>query len=444
MSRTYNVKHTYTGTGALASYTFDFKITALTQLLVVVANADGDEVQRVRGDDVTYLSSVTFDANDGGGTVVLQANLTSGHTMLLLLADDSPTQSYEFRNKTSFTLRRFEDAMDYIAGAVQRLVYRANKALRLHDLDDEAVFDPTLPSGIASNADRVIQVNSTGTGLEYGPLSGDIGGSLPVVGAAGEYLESDGADAIWQDGVFSGYSARFSTAFSATGIRNTLLAILNFSYLAPLVTLDCSASDDDVIREKGDAVIATTLSATITKRTDPLARIRYLLNSVLVAGGDYNPPASLDSQTHTHAWTGSFSDTSTFTVEVTDDGTSGGPTTTSATSTFTFVYPYYSGEGAAALTAAQVAALTKDIRLSTASLNKVFTPVVGEVLYFAYPASYGALTSIIDENGFETIGDWTLRTENITGLDATAQSYRIYEFNNPFGAAVTTNYTFIR
>jgi hypothetical protein len=115
----------------------------------------------------------------------------------------------------------------------------------------------------------------------------------------------------------------------------------------------------------------------------------------------------------------------------------------SASASFTFVYPYYYGPGAVGLTAAAVAGLTKDIRTSTASLNRVFTATAGQVYYFAYLASYGALTSILDENGFETIGDWTLRTEDITGLDATAQSYRIYEFDNPV-AGGTTNYTFIR
>ena len=53
-----------------------------------------------------------------------------------------------------------------------------------------------------------------------------------------------------------------------------------------------------------------------------------------------------------------------------------------------------------------------------------------EVYYFAYPSSYGSLTSILDTNGFETLSDYTKRTENITGLDASSQEYFIYEFNN--------------
>jgi hypothetical protein len=111
--------------------------------------------------------------------------------------------------------------------------------------------------------------------------------------------------------------------------------------------------------------------------------------------------------------------------------------------TYTYVYPYYSGAAAPGRTPAQVAALTKDVRVSTASLNKTFTPANGDVYYYAYPASYGALTSIKDENNFETFGDWTLTTANITGLDASAVSYRIYAFNNPVVAG-STNYTFIR
>ena len=101
------------------------------------------------------------------------------------------------------------------------------------------------------------------------------------------------------------------------------------------------------------------------------------------------------------------------------------------------------GAGAAGLSASSVAGLTKRVITSTASRTESITASNSNVFYFAYPASYGALTSILDINGFETFPDWTLRTENITGLDGNAVSYRIYEFNNPV-AAGAYQFTFIR
>jgi hypothetical protein len=131
---------------------------------------------------------------------------------------------------------------------------------------------------------------------------------------------------------------------------------------------------------------------------------------------------------------------------VRDDGTSNGgtPQNRDVALSYSFVYPYYFGADVPSLTAAQVAGLTKQVINSTASANRVYSFDVGDVFYFAYPASYGALTSILDENGFENLSNFTLRTENITGLDSTPVSYRIYEFNNVAGVSGTTNYTFIR
>lgn len=175
MSRSqYAVKETYTGTGSLDEYTFDFKITDLSQLLIIEVDDTGVETQRVRGDDVTYLSGVVFDSSLGGGTITLAANLTADYQLIILLADDEPTQDYEFRNKTSFTLRRFEDAYDRCMGAIQRLVYKAKQSLRIHDIDDEEAFDGQLPSGVADQGDHLLIVNAAGDGFDYGPDWNDI------------------------------------------------------------------------------------------------------------------------------------------------------------------------------------------------------------------------------------------------------------------------------
>ncbi len=164
----YAPKQVYVGTGALATYSFDFKIEATSQLLVVVINTLGVEVQRVRGTDTTYLSSVSItNPPIDGGYVVLAANLPAGYQMALILANDVPAQSYEFSNKTSFSLKRFENALDFIVGPIQRLVLRANQSLRIHDLDDEEVFNAQLPAGIVPDA--IISVDPLGTKMIYGP-----------------------------------------------------------------------------------------------------------------------------------------------------------------------------------------------------------------------------------------------------------------------------------
>ena len=172
MSRdTYAPKEVYVGANNLAIYTFDFKIEALAQLLVIEVDDNGVETQRVLGTDSVYLSGVVFDAVEGAGTVTLAANLPTDFNLILLLANDLPTQTFKFRNKTSFTLKRFESALDLIAGAVQRLAYRGKQAFRIHDLDDEDTFNSQLPPGVATSQDRVLIVNSAGDGMAYGPTA---------------------------------------------------------------------------------------------------------------------------------------------------------------------------------------------------------------------------------------------------------------------------------
>jgi hypothetical protein len=234
--------------------------------------------------------------------------------------------------------------------------------------------------------------------------------------------------------MFSGYSARFNENFDGQGLEDTINKILNFSYLAPLISLSCSPAQS--VREKGTSVASVDMTATTTKRSNNITAVRHYRNGVLV-DTEGAPLAAGGVETYTNNT--AFTDNMTFYSQV-DDGTS---TVQSSTVSYPFVYPYYYGAGAPGLAAAAVGALTKHIIASTASVNRTFVTNNGDVYYFAYPASYGALTSVKDENNFETFGDWTLTTANITGLDGNPVSYRIYEFNNPVVAG-STDYTFIR
>lgn len=444
MSRTtYNPVESYTGTGSLAAYTFSFKIEAKKQLLVIEVDENGVQVKRVRGTDTTYLSSVEFDAVNGGGTVTLAANLDNNHKIYLILANDEPTQPYEFSNKLSFNLKTIEKALDFILGAVQRLTRRANQSFRVHETEDLNNFNPEIPKGITDKKGQAVIVNDAGDGFDYGLTTEQItDGKVPTGGDTDAALvknSNTSGDVKWDNLEISGWSDRFGVAWSSKGLRDTLEKILDLVYAAPLVSLTGSSN---IIREKGDDVTSITLSADVTKRSDDIARIHFK-DHLGATIQDFNPPSNTGSGITQATYSTTFSDTRTFEVEVTDDGTSGGPTVVDDFVTYTFVYPYYHGTGVAGLTAAQVAALTKDIIESDSDVTYSFTTSANDVYYMAYPASYGNLTSILDENGFETIGDWTKRTENITGLDGNAVSYNIYEFNNPVSAQ-TTSYRFIR
>lgn len=85
----------------------------------------------------------------------------------------------------------------------------------------------------------------------------------------------------------------------------------------------------------------------------------------------------------------------------------------------------YHGVGIPALIPTAIQLLSSELSAKeTKSYN--FT-LDEEVYYFAYPASFGLLSSILDLNGFETINGWLYRVETFIE-DAVPVSYLVYEF----------------
>lgn len=407
---------TYLGNGTLATYSFSFKVRQASDILIIVYKTDDDTlVFQERGNVLTNVLSVAFDSLNGGGTITLPANLALDRKLIIKLAVDAPVQDFRFRNQSDFELRQFENGLDQLTAQVQRLTEKISRTFRL---SDKATYEANLNMEIDSPpvANGIPKFDANGEIVEFVTPA-------EIVNAAG------GGGFVDTNYAFNGYSARFSEAFATADLLTTLQQIINLSYLGPTISL--SGTGSGTIREKGASLASAPLSATITKRSNDIAAVRFYRGITLIdtqTSGGAIPSGGVNSYTDSTGWT----DTIAFSAQVDDIAGGGGPTTvTSNTVTYTFVYPYYSGAGAPGLSAAAVGGLTKDIIASTATVNKTITAANGNVFYFAYPASYGALTSILDVSSFETFSDWTLRTENITGLDGNPISYRIYEFENP-------------
>lgn len=432
MITSYQPVSTYIGNNTTATYTFDFKIKASSQVYIMVFNTlDDSLVFAEYGNVGTNVSNVIYDAIKGGGSITLPANLAADRKLIIKLATDVPTQDFKFREQSDFSLRQFENSLDFLMSHIQRLYEKVSRTIRF---DDKITYDAAsntevdtlpVPNGVVifDAAGKTVSVK------DFNTLVGASGAGFPPGATVGQVLTHDGTNAVWGDFSFTGFSARFGSIFTSTSLTDTLAKILNITYTAPSISL--SASGNGTIREKGVSVASTLLTANVTKTSDPIAAVRFYQGATLLTTYTGTIPTG-GSETYTYSTP--FTDNISFSAQADDDGATGGPTTVSASASFTFVYPYYNGAGAVGLTPAQVAALTKDVIVSTATVNRTIVATAGQVLYFAYPAAYPSLTSILDVNGFETISDWTLTTANITGLDATAQSYKIYEFNNPVAA----------
>lgn len=252
----FEIKEQYLGTGALADYTFDFKIGEADEILLIMLDASGVEVARQRGNDTTILvRSIVFDDENGGGTVTLLANLVTDYTLIMLLANDAPTQPFEFRSKGSFTLRAFENALDWVAGAVQRVSWLSNRSIRMNDIDEGSDFDPQLPAGLQAN--RVIMVNPTGTGLVQGPTPAELAQA------------SSDASAVAANALIAAAAATTSTAnaLSSTASAAAAAASAVAANASAVAAAASAASFAGFIHTGPFAAIAPNANANLTSET---------------------------------------------------------------------------------------------------------------------------------------------------------------------------------
>lgn len=318
------------------------------------------------------------------------------------------TQVIEFMHGAPIRPKNIEEGLDRLAMMVQQLLETFGRVPQL-----DIYFDGINPVIESFNPNDILAINETGDGfiaIDPATLVGEaVGGMVQSVdGETGE-IEFTG----------SYYSTRFNETFTFTSLRDFIEKVIQPGYAPPSVSLTSNVGVGPY--EIGFPITAINFSAVVGVESNPITQVEFAQ-----AGTPFDTQTSggaiPDGGTSTAAWTGSIANTTTFSVAVTDD--SGNPATT-ASRTFNYVRPYFWGTGATdSLTAANVAALTKDIRVSSASVARNYTVAGGNYFYFAQPASYPVIAKIYDINGFEVQGNFTSFTGNYTALDGSSQSFR--------------------
>ena len=219
----------------------------------------------------------------------------------------------------------------------------------------------------------------------------------------------------------------------------TLHEVLNallFPYVKPTVGTPTRVPNTTNALEKGNDQVVTSVTAKVTKKSEPITKVELYKGSELIATleGDNLPNITTSGTNVTFSGLNVEvpSSSVTFTVKATD--ASGGSTTSAASAGWTFVYPYFYGacagdKTAATLTEADIEAMTKDIK---AKGEKSYTYTTdGQKMVIAYPKAHGALKKALDPNGFDYLGDYDRAELNITGLDGTTQAYYVYAQKAP-------------
>lgn len=236
----YNVKEQWLGQNNTLAFNFDFTIQDPTHLQIYVQDNNGIEVENIRGNDTTYLAGVTFDSQNGGGTITLLAFLPQDYVLTIYLANDAPVQTSIFRNKFSFTLFSLELALDYIMCALQRVAFLGARSLRLHDLDDIDLFNPMLPLGASSNPNAILALDPFGAGIVFGPSVTSVAANAAaaIASAAAASTSAASASSSQTSAAASAAAAAASAAaatggYSVSGTRGAPLLITALAGIVP-------------------------------------------------------------------------------------------------------------------------------------------------------------------------------------------------------------------
>ena len=214
-----------------------------------------------------------------------------------------------------------------------------------------------------------------------------------------------------------------------------VLTKLLYPYVKPAVSAKLTFSPNKSAYEFGETVSVSSLSTTVTKKSEAITKIAFYENGVVVeevtegveSGGTFNHVFEPNSEINNTISSGYFK------VVVSD---ASGTDVTANSSAMNFYYPYYIGviDDGVEITEELIEGLTKKVE-AKGQKTQSYT-VNNQRMVIAYPKAYGQLSSILDPNGFEQLATFACTELDIVGLDGTTQTYYVYAN----GASTNTNF----
>jgi hypothetical protein len=265
------------------------------------------------------------------------------------------------------------------------------------------------------------------------------------------YIKVDGEEVQVFDEVFG---VDMTTVNALGGIAagtnlkdKTLHEVLNallFPYVKPTVGTPSRVPSTTSALEKGNNQTITSVSVTVTKKSEPITKVELLQGSTVIATKEGDEVKNGGTFTFSGLSVSVPSSSVTLTVRVTD--AKGSTVTSGATAGWTFVYPYFYGicagtKTAATLTESDIEAMTKDIK-AKGEKSYEYKNMDNQKMVIAYPKAHGTLKKALDPNNFDYIEAYDRAELNITGLDGSTQAYYVYAQKEPTYGTTTMKYQY--
>lgn len=199
-------------------------------------------------------------------------------------------------------------------------------------------------------------------------------------------------------------------------------------YIAPIVSTGLDGGsipdpDQNHVVEEGVIISVLPINITITKGRETVISAIFTpsaLDPDFQTQLDLNEINTLGSQSF-QIQAASVSVDTTYTTAA-DDGT----TQPQNSDSLNFVFPFFDGDSVGTGINVYI-----DLNKRIVTQNDKLVPFSGlnKYFWFAYPASYGVLSQILDQNQFDVTAAWTLTVADVssTGLDNNyVESYNIY------------------
>ena len=195
---------------------------------------------------------------------------------------------------------------------------------------------------------------------------------------------------------------------SSTNVEEALNKLISdFYYVAPSIT-SFTATPAGGTFEAGTVITAPTFNWNYNKDI-----VSQTLTGCTLA----------DETVRTATYDSDITANKTFTLAAND-----GTNNVSKSISYTFVSPYYTGVSTTGtLTETDVTALTK--KVETKGSKTINYTTSQSYMVFAYPSSYGAIKSVIDQNGFNVTSSFVQSTVAVAGV-----SYYVYCSNQCSGS----------
>ena len=282
-------------------------------------------------------------------------------------------------------------------------------------------FSPTITEN-ADNTDKIYKLDIetvdgkfTTPNLKGADGQGGSGGSST--------LSTDITSNVEVGGVPSG------TSFvEGTNLEDIIKKIL-VKYLPPTATFTITPSN--TLKLFGDTITSEIMKVVVKKKSNDITEIAFkadstVLNSITSGvnnGGTFS---------YTYTPSTPISNTVTLSVDVKD-----GEQTVTKSIKITFCYPTYYGtvaDSAASMTASDIQGLDKRVAVNNKAMTWSGISMDYGKLCYAYPKSFGALTSIKDANNVDYINSYT-RTEVTLTENGNSVVYYCYLLTDAAGVS---------